>query len=391
MTATLVQLFTPRTQDVILNSMYATASSLGVDVTGVQAERMFRTLYEIEATAKSNEDYIRVQVAQSGFLQTVKQANYDQAGNYIAAPNWLDLLALGFFNLNRLPAIATVGAAVLTCGPLAASTAIPARQNIFATATGVTFRNAAPFQVVPGTAVPITLVADVAGTSGNVPVGSITQLGTTIANCSVANPGTGGSWITVAGADAEIDDNLITRCLARWAATSYGGARSAYSQWVLEALAAAGISSSVIKLGIDDTNPNGPGSTDLYCADAAGPATLAELAAISSYLLPRRGLGTGPLRIFAAPNLVIPVVANIFGNANGVALGQASLANLQATIGIGSGAVVYYSDIIAALSAPTIPGVLAPSGHVELLSPLGDTPLNGFQVATLVPTLTAVA
>ena len=53
--------------------------------------------------------------------------------------------------------------------------------------------------------------------------------------------------------------------------------------------------------------------------------------------------------------------------------------------------MVYYSDIIAALSAPTIPGVLAPSGHVELLSPLGDTPLNGFQVATLVPTLTAVA
>lgn len=391
MTATLVQLFTARSQTDIRDSMYTTAASLGVDVKGVQAERMFRTLYEIESSAKSNEDYMRVQVAQSGFLQTVKQANYDQAGNYIAPPNWLDLLALGFFNLNRIPAIATIGGALLTCGPLAASSNIPARQAIFASNTGVTFRNAVPFTVIPNTVVPLTIIADVSGTSGNVPVGSINQLATVIANCSVSNPGTSGSWVTVSGADAESDDNLIQRCLARWAATSYGGARSAYAQWVLEALSAAGISSSVIKIGVDDTNPNGPGSTDIYIADAAGPATLAEIAAINSYLQPRRGLGTGPLRVLPAPNVNVPVVAIIYGNANAVALGAASLAALQATVPIGSGAFIYVSDIYAALSAPAIPGVKPPTGHVELSSPLADVALSGFQVATLVPTLVAVA
>lgn len=388
--ATLAQLFAVRDQATVLQQMYALGAQLGVDVVGVQAERMFRALFEIEATAKSGEDGQRAAIARAGFLQTVNLANTDSfTGAYIAPPNWTDLIALGWFNLTRYGAVKTVGAAQLSCNSLAAPATIPALTARFSTSSGIYFRNRDTFTIAPGTAVPLTLIAEVAGSASNVPVDSIAVINTTFAGCTVSNPGTNGSWITTVGAEAESDTNLAARCLSRWAASSYGGARSAYAQWVTDAFTSVGLAPTIpaYRIGVDDTNPNGPGSTDLYIANTAGPATAEEVALVDAYLQPRRALGTGPLRIFSAPALTIPVNAAMYGNAGGVALGNAALVALAASIGIGK--VVYYSNIIAALSAPSIPGVAPPTGHVELFTPTADVVEATFQVPVFSVTLTA--
>ncbi len=384
-TSTLTDLITPRSQQQILDEMFATAEFLGVDLVGVQAERMFRALFEIESRAKAREDFLRAQVAMAGFLALVKSANTNQNGSYIAPPNWTDALAEGFFHLFRYPAVATVGNAQLVCSALALGGTIPAMQATFSTAGGgggVLFKNKYPFTIVPGTTVPVTLVATIAGTGGNVPVNSITQNVTVLGGCSINNPpGNQGSWITTAGTAYEADDNLIARCLSRWAASSYGGARSAYVQWVNDAFAQFGVTPTITRIGIDDTNPNGPGSTDIYLANLIGPATVQEVAIVDGFLQSVRGLGTGPLRVLPAPGVTIPIVATIQGNSGGVPIGTANLIALEGNIKIGG--TVFRAALDAALMA--VPNAY----NVIFTTPLADIVLTGFQVPTFALSLTA--
>lgn len=385
-TATLAQLFATKTKAEILATMFADGAALGVDVVGVQAERLFRSMFEMESSAKELESYKRVQVAQAGFLSTVKLANINFDSSYIAPPNWTDLIARGFFNLGRYPAVATAGAAVLTCSAAATSGTVPAGQAIFssnAITGGIRYRNKYAFTINPSVAIPVVLVAEVAGATGNLPVGSIVNIETTLAGCEISNPGTAGSWITTIGSDYESDDNLIARCLGRWAAHSYGGARSAYIEWVNDAFVAAAQTPTITRIGVDDGNPNGPGSTDIYLANAVGPATASELALVDQWLQARRGLGTGPLRVLAAPGLTINVAGAIYGNTNGVALGTANLLGLEAIVKPGS--YVYRSTINALLHDPSIPGAY----DVKLTSPLADVKLTGFQVPVFSIALTA--
>ena len=371
----LLTLFSPRSQSTVLAQMYTQAAALGVDVVGVQAERLFTALYQIESLAKSTEDSLRVQVAQAGFLDTV----------ILAGTAWVDLIASGWFGLTRAPATYTMGLGALTCGPLATGGNVPALQARWQSSTGVAFTNGEAFTITPNSVVPVVLQAIVSGTTGNVPTGVTWTNTTVLTNCTLTNPGSGGSWITGAGVATEADATLVARCLARWAATSYGGAASAYRQWINDAVTAAGLTNPITRIGIDDTNPAGPGSTNVWLADAAGPATAAELALVTPYLQARRGLGTGPLGIAAAPAITLPVVASIYGNTNGVALGSAALQALQATVPLGG--TIYWAELLATLY--NLPGVR----NVQLSIPVTgvDTLLPGYDVVTFAPTLAAFA
>ncbi len=373
MTTSLATLVTATSQSDRLASMYTLAASLGVDIVGVQAERMFRVLFEIEAAQKAQEDLLRVQIAQAGFLDMVKAAGRA----------WVTLIAAGWFTLARAPATSTIGNAVLACGPLAIAGTVPARQARFQTGTGVIFTNAEAFTVAPNATIPVVLVATVPGSTGNVATGSVWTNVTVLTNCALTNPGTAGSWITSAGVDEETDDNLIARCRSRWAATSYGGAASAYRQWIVDAFAAAGVTNTITRLGVDDGNPNGPGSTDIYLANVTGPANPTELATVGAFLQPRRSLGTGPLRVLAAPALSVPVVAVLYGNTGAGALATAMLTAWQAEIPLGG--IIYLAELYSRLMA------LAGVYNVVITSPAADVDLTGYDVPTFVPSITALA
>lgn len=315
MAATLSQLITAQDQPTILTGMYTTAAALGVDTVGVQAERLFRAMYEIEATAKAKEQAYRVQISQGAFLDLAAAIS-----SYTAVlqgrATWLDLLAAGYYGLTRAPASAAVGVVRLTASALASSGNVPALQLTVSDVLGNLYRNVDAFTVTPSQAVNVTVRAIVAGTQANVPNNSITTMVTTIGGVTVNNPVQAGtsSWLTSAAVDPELNATLATRCRARWAATSYGGAAGAYQQWIAEAFTSRGVPSTITRSSVDDTNPNGPGSNDVYLANATGPATVAEVATVDAYLQPRRGLGTGPLRCFTAPSFVVPLSITVYGS-----------------------------------------------------------------------------
>lgn len=383
MVASLTTLFTAREQPAVLSDMYALAATLGVDVQGVQAERLFRALYEIESRAKAAEELKRVAIAKAGFLQTVTSAGDTQE----ATDAWVELLAYGWFYLTRAPATKTVGIVQLACNALTASNTYGARTIKVKSTGGVVFQNAEAVTLGPSVTRTVSFEALEAGTSGNVANNAITTLVTTIGGVTVSNPpvGSTGSWITSAGQNAEGNTSLIARCLARWGATSAGGSARAYREWVTAAFTSASLTPTVTRMAVDDGNPNGPGSTDLYLATDAGPASASEVSTVDLYLQPRRSLGTGPLRVFSAPALSIPVVGVLYGNAGAVSLASDALTALQATIPIGG--TVYYSALIAALMR--LPGIT----NVALSSPgpAIDTVLSAYQVPLLVPSFTAVA
>ena len=60
----------------------------------------------------------------------------------------------------------------------------------------------------------------------------------------------------------------------------------------------------MVKWAIDDANPNGPGSVDLYIAEV-GSTSDETLAQADAYVQPRRSLGAGAYRTRRAQDLII--------------------------------------------------------------------------------------
>jgi uncharacterized phage protein gp47/JayE len=380
MTATLAQLIVAQDQPTILAAMYTTAAAMDVDVVGVQSERLFRALYEIEATAKTNEQSLRVAVTKGAFLDLA--AEISPYSSVIAGKTtWLDLLAAGYYDLSRSPATKTVG--ILKVHAIATATGGSIAAGAFKVSDGVGnfYQNVDEFTVLPGNTVPVVIKAMVAGAAGNVPNSTIVKMVTTIGGVTIFNPPqpVTKSWITSAGVDAESNPSLITRCRARWSATSYGGAAGAYGQWITEAFTSVGLVSTITRQIADDTNPNGPGSTDIYIANASGPATGTEVGIVDVFLQPRRGLGRGPLRTLSAPQLTVPLHVTVYGSLDSAVITAAI--NLVFTI-TPLGGVIFIDAITAALlaisgvyNAPVSNGVVKYSTGAVINVPVGYVPV----------------
>ena len=366
MATSIVDMFPVRTQEAILASMFAVAGGYGVDVVGVQAERILNCLFQCEALAKSKEDAIRLQVAQAAFADTVAETG----------GIWVDWMALGAFNLTRNPATYTTGNAILTCGPTASGTHAGARQVQFQSDSGVAFTNAEAFSTASNITVPLTLVATTSGVSGNVPTGSINTISsvTPLPGCTVSNSGTSGSWLLTSAVASESDAALMARCIARWTANTYGGTLASYRKWVTQAFVAAGYTENPIAWLVVDEQPvyqTWPGSTYVHFADtnenADAPTVAIEQAIIDACLQSRRALGTGPLTTVSCVLQTVSITATFYGNPNAAALAAALLTAFQLTIK--PGGTIYWAQIYALLER--IPGV-----RNVALQPLGATTLD---------------
>jgi hypothetical protein len=378
MPATLAQLITAQDQPTILANMYTLAASLGVDVEGVQAERMFRALYEIEATAKANEEQYRVNVTKGAFLDMASDVS-PYSDVLAGRTTWLDLLAAGFFNLFRSPATVTLGVARFTASVLALSASIPAKRITIADAFGNQFQNLDAFTVTPGASVNVRVVAIRPGSTGNVANNTITTMVTTLGGVTVNNPAQAGttSWLTTAGVDPEANANLVGRCRSRWSRASAGGGAAAYTFRVAEAFAHVNLANTVTRIAVDETNPLGPGSVAIYLANASGPATATEVSIVDVYLQPRKTLGMGTLLTAAATAFTVPLSITVYGSSNASAA-AAAVASVFSSTQLGGR--IFIDAITSALLA--LPGVFnapifgyttgsyiqVPTGHVPVAS-----------------------
>lgn len=314
---TLAQALSQKTKEQLLTELLAALAADGVDVTGFAPTSVSANLPAEVAAARAEEQALRVTVTKAGL------------GDYWAeVPEaWCDAIARAWWRVTRIaatkarflwPVTAAAGAGLIDC---------PARELSADGATSL-FDNVASFRISGGETKLIEFEARTAGTDGNVQAGAVTGFQVGKAGLSISSPA--GSLIA-AGRPKETNTELVRRGRARFPTESVAGNTKAYDAWIPEA------APTVTRWAVDDANPNGPGSTDVYAANAAGPATLSELAALTAYFAPRRAKGTGPLRFLAAPALTLTFGVRLRATVDtGVAVQAASaLTALEASLGLG--------------------------------------------------------
>lgn len=234
--------------------------ALGFDTTGWQEGRIQRTIMTVLATFIADQSEVDRIVANGGF-------------NEHAQGVLLELFSKSRYQNQKLDARATSGLLRLTnVSPTAHN--LKTGASIAATANGVQFRLAQDVVVAAGTvASPVTTLARytamIRGAAGNVPTGAINTLVTPLAGVTVTNTGT--PWYDISGRDLEADSTLQTRNVSQWSRLSVEYVKQTYAN-IAQDLGAA-------KVEVDDNNPRGAGTIDVY---PTGPSALLSNAELTS-------------------------------------------------------------------------------------------------------------
>lgn len=215
------------------------------------------------------------------------------------------------YNNTVIPAVKTVGPIRLTQSGTVAHT-IEVGQLRFRANTGAEFINITGGAIAgtPGATLDLTIEAVLAGAHGNVANGSITTLVTPLAGIT-CNNNISSPWYTTPGQDEESDSALQERNETQWATIGFERTLDA----VLRLARAA--SDQVGRVGVNDQNPRGAGTVDIYIAGASGVITdSAIVAAVQAYFDARvfANATVSPRRwqVFASNAAAINVAGTIY-------------------------------------------------------------------------------
>jgi uncharacterized phage protein gp47/JayE len=280
--------------------------------------------------------------------------------------------------------------AVKTAGPykLTNSAATPytleVGQLIVETLTGVQFGLTAipngPNLPAGGTLV-VTISALKAGAAGNVANGSITRFVTALAGVTGTNEaGPGGvPWYTTGGSDEEGVTAIRERNRDR--ITTLNQISMPAQGYRFIAMSVPGIS----RVEVDDSNPRGPGTIDVYIATAAGPAGASDILAVQAAIDAKRSptanvLVLAPTVVNLNPTGFVHIASSFDTAARRQEVIQA-LTDYVNSLAIGglklppaTDGVMPKSELVTAMSQ--IPGVVA----VNLTNPSVDVPLDVFDL-----------
>lgn len=320
---TLDDLITTTTPELELEDLLARAEALGAKARGWQRERVQRVLFECEAQVLSEWKTKRVNVARGGFIRS-------------ATGLWCDLAATWFDELRQAP-VATEGWLTLTdaanTGPHTYG------DDELVVCYGPTlpkplyYRASSGFILPKNGTVTVEIQAESAGAAYNVGDGQITTIVTPTkagVTCTNAAPPGASSWRTVTGLDAESDERLTTRCLAKWGSLGAGGNEDAVIYRILTA-------APEVTRWLLESNVLGPGTVRAWLANAVGPVGYDIATTVTSYLMERKAMGTGRQAAYPAVQLDVPVVGTLYARSNGAALSEAQtrLSALASTYSLG--------------------------------------------------------
>jgi uncharacterized phage protein gp47/JayE len=291
MTIALEALRIPPTRTEMLDVLLAHLSSLGFQTTSWQSGSIQRTLLTGCAALGADVATLDSKLANFGF-------NTYSTG----AP--LREYARSSYDNEPQPAQKTIGPVTLT-NTGASSYTIGVGQLLVASATGVEFNNTTGGTLNPGSTLSLTFSALLAGSAGNVPNLAITKLLTPLAGVTVSNPDNGtGVWYTTSGADQETTTKIRERNTTKWRTLNQiAMPGDGYKYLALSV-------PPITKVYVDDQNPRGPYTLDVYIATANGPATGSEITAVQTLLNIKRGPATNVL-VKAPSNKPINITATI--------------------------------------------------------------------------------
>lgn len=367
---TLQQALTPSTvaQERALLLLELTAA--GSDVSGWSDGAPQRAFLEGEARALSAETDIRVSLASTASVDLC----------IAAGPSWVDAM-MSWFGLARIPASYAVWNV-----PLQITAALGTLTINSSSVIQLQAQNGAIYNCTQASAVIINgasslkgvaqFTARTAGTSGNVTPGQITKVIAGPAGLSVDTGTT--QVLTSVARNAEGDVDFIARGLGQWARQGAGWTLPAFD-YLIPFYGNNGSTLNVTRWYVDASNPNGPGTIQVYLADAAGPATGPEVAAVSAGLnSPEvKPLGTGAATVVAATDHALVITATLLTSGTNPTVGAQAedvlVTNLSPAFPIG--AATLEPDLVrellmgAAVVFATVPTGAGETSLIEIGAP----------------------
>ncbi|HEV8462080.1 MAG TPA: baseplate J/gp47 family protein [Gaiellaceae bacterium] len=363
---------TARDPETIREQMLSDAATEGADVAGFDAMSITTAQFSLDARAQSMAEQLRVVLVKAGLPHLAKDSGSD----------WVDQVCFGFYQEKRIPALPAVWSWTVTCSAHAGPyTLAPESRELVAVADdGTLFENTNPEAVVipSGGSAPVQFTCRTPGIVGNQLAGAVTRFVAKKPGLRITN--VGGTSVT-GGRDAESDDQYIARCFGKWAVLGAGYTRAAFN-YLIPLYAP-----TVTRWFVRDDNPFGPGTVGVWLANAAGPASDGEVAAVLAGLTARdrQPLGTSTVRVLKATAHVIMVVGTIFNDGtNAAILGDAvdALGLLSSQWDLGQTMPVELVTGVlmgGRFDAFKVPGFTGAT-DVDLTSPIADTDLLPFEV-----------
>lgn len=307
----------------------------GSQVSGWSTGAPQRAFLDGESRALASESEIVAALAATASPSTVTQAG----------STWVDAV-MGWFDLDngsggkgRIPASFAVWEIPLKCTVSASPITITSASQIQLQSTGgVIFLCTQPSDIIlnagssyKGTA---RFTARTAGTTGNVSPGQITKVISGPAGLTVD---TGETQVrTTTARNAESDADFIARGLGRWGTIGPAWTLVGFNYYIplYGNVPLNDPPLAVTRWSVDDSNPFGPGTVGVWLANAAGPASADEVAAVQAGLdSPSvHPLGSGALTCLPSVERHLTIAITINCDGSNVTAGAQSLAAVEALI-----------------------------------------------------------
>lgn len=376
---TLTQLLSgSQSPDAVLSSILTDlgAGTTPFPVTDWNTGGVVLTLLEQFAAQLADMNTGVMEIAQGGFVSI---APGNDGGDPVAGrttTTWLDMVAKAQFDEERIPAAFGQFRIRLTVAPGFGPYTIGANGLWVLDPMGA-YRyqsiDVIPVSISNTTPTDFTVQAELAGAAYNTiaAIGITVSLVTSLLGVTAVTilaPGAVSTAAVRVGADLEDDDALRLRCTTKWSRLSIVSVNDAMVNAAMDVVSVYGIVSHVL---VDDTNPHGAGTVDIYIASSTGATPSGLVSDVNGVLQLIKPL-TSILHTVAATADTRNITATCYVPAVLVTgyptIVVAQLQGLAASLDIGDGAtkgIVYYSRIMQIL-------IDAGARNVELLTLAGD-------------------
>lgn len=377
MSYTLADLLDPPDETALTTTMLAALTSVGFPVTSWPSGGAGRTLVQAFARVLADALGLVGNVARGSLLDLAPGTDPGSPGD------WLTLFALSNYGLTRRAAASAVVKVRLAAASGAGPYTITPGQLWALSTTGRRYNSANTGSVTvtagPST-VDIELRAESPGAAYNLGLGAALTLETPLPGVTVlsieSSSGSGTAMVT-AGTDQERDAALRARCRSRWATIGLQHTADAYDALARQVPSVGDpLVSLVTRTKVDDTNPRGAGTVNVWIAGEAGPLDAPEEAAVDAYLQDRKSV-TADLQVQNATAVPVNVTATIYARNNSDASDEAEERVTNAINAVAIGGTVYRAQLLEELMTPA--GVF----NAVISSPTGDTALDPDEVATV--------
>jgi uncharacterized phage protein gp47/JayE len=290
MALSLFDLQTPVSRESVRAYLEGLLIAEGFPVTAWQPESAARAFLELQAQAGAQQSVPVAALAKMGFLST-------------SEADFLTALVKSNYDEDRTPAVATV-LPVSMINASATTYVKGAREIVIQARNGRNFYNTAAASVTANATTSVSFTAELAGAAGNIPGQDLTLV-TPLAGVTARFSGS----LTTSGADEEGDPQIRERASSKWATLRIEKINPGIVNLARNA------APSVHGVAIDDENPRGPGTLDVYLAADNATAGAADVALVQTALNGAL-FGTGTAEVaglaIAAPTLVLDLAMTVY-------------------------------------------------------------------------------